>query len=100
MLEIEKTDNIMTAKLSGELDHHSCQKIRQKIDSRAESERPKVLLLDFSGVKFMDSSGVGLVMGRFRQMSLMGGRLQVVNIPEHLQKMFQLSGLSALGVLK
>lgn len=98
MLEIQNEDNIMTAKLTGELDHHTCARIRQRIDARAESERPKVLLLDFSGVQFMDSSGVGLVMGRFRQMSLMGGQLKVVNIPEHLQRVFQLSGLSQLGV--
>lgn len=99
MLEIHSEDNVMTAKLFGELDHHSCAEIRKKIDARTESLRPRVLLLDFENVKFMDSSGVGLVMGRYRQMSLLGGKLSVVNVPENIDKVFRLSGLERLGVL-
>ena len=99
LLTMHSEDNVLTAKLSGELDHHRCQEIRKKIDARAESERPKVLVLDFSSVGFMDSSGVGLVMGRYRQISLLGGRLSLVNVPEAILRVFRLSGLESLGVL-
>ncbi|MBQ8000784.1 MAG: anti-sigma factor antagonist [Ruminococcus sp.] len=100
MVEIENNENVMTAVLSGDIDHHRCAVIRKKIDARADSERPKVLVLDFSRVQFMDSSGVGLVMGRYRQMSLLGGRLKVINVPENIDKVFRLSGLERLGVME
>lgn len=99
MLLMYSEDDVLTAKLSGELDHHRCQDIRKKIDARAECERPKTLVLDFEKVGFMDSSGVGLVMGRYRHISLLGGRLSVVNVPEGILRVFRLSGLEALGVL-
>lgn len=99
MLELQREEGIMTAVLRGELDQHNCALIRKKIDSATERERPRVLCLDFSGVQFMDSSGIGLVMGRYRQMSLIGGRLKVINVPAHLEKMFTLSGLQGLGVM-
>ncbi len=99
MVEIYRENGTLTAQLSGELDHHRCSLIRKKIDACTELERPSVLCLDFKDVRFMDSSGVGLVMGRFRQMSLIGGKLRVVNVPEHIDKIFRLSGLERLGVL-
>ena len=90
----------MVAKLSGDLDHHTCSEIRKKIDAGAENQRPKTLVLDFADVQFSDSSGVGLVMGRYRQMLLIGGKLEVTNVPANLQKVFRLSGLDGLGVMK
>lgn len=100
VVETDYTDNILTAKLYGEIDHHQAPAIRQKIDGQKESLRPKELHLDFSGVSFMDSSGIGLIMGRYRQVSLVGGRLKVVNVPHSLQKIINLSGIDSLGVLK
>ena len=60
----------------------------------------KVLILDFGGVSFMDSSGVGLVMGRYRQMKLLGGNLRVTNVSDANYRIFALSGLEGLGVLR
>ncbi len=100
MVDITFQDGIMTAQLYGEIDHHIAPKIRGLIDARAESCRPEVLQLDFSAVSFMDSSGIGLVMGRYRTISLLGGRCEVVNIPPPLQRVFRLSGLGGLGVLR
>lgn len=99
MLQIICEDDVITAKLSGDLDHHRCSIIRKKIDAKAEAQRPKLLVLDFGEVVFSDSSGIGLVMGRYRQMMLMGGKLQVINVPEGLKKVFKLSGLEGLGVM-
>lgn len=100
VVETEFDNNVLTAKLYGEIDHHKAPAIRNKIDSQTESLRPSELRLDFSGVSFMDSSGIGLIMGRYRQVSLLGGRLRVVNIPKNLEKIFAISGISTLGVLK
>ncbi len=100
MVDISYQNDVVTALLYGEIDHHIAPKIRNAIDIKCETHRPKMLTLDFSGVTFMDSSGVGLVMGRYRCISLLGGRLEVIHIPENIRKVFSLSGLESLGVLK
>lgn len=100
MLNTDYKDDVLTVYLSGELDHNRAAGIRAKIDGRVNALRPKKLELDFSGVSFMDSSGIGLIMGRYRSVGLIGGRLSVVNIPDNLTKIVELSGISSLGVLK
>lgn len=98
-VETTLENEILTAKIYGEIDHHRAVSIRQKIDGQTESLRPKELHLDFSHVSFMDSSGIGLIMGRYRNISLLGGKLKVINIPQNLQKIIVLSGIDSLGVL-
>ena len=100
MVDLTYKDNVLCARLYGEIDHHLAPGIRGSIDAQIETCRPDRLELDFSAVTFMDSSGIGLVMGRYRAMSLIGGRVDVVNIPKSLERMFALSGLSTLGVLR
>lgn len=100
MLQTEFKNNVLTVRLDGEIDHSSAAQLRDKIDSKAQSLRPRVLCLDFSGVSFTDSSGVGLVMGRYRQMKLLGGALRVTNMPDSVYKIFAMSGLEGLGVLR
>ena len=100
MIKTEFENNILTAYLEGELDHDSACRIRQRIDCAARSLRPKTLCLNFEKVSFMDSSGVGLVMGRYRQMKLLGGSLKVTCVPDSIYRIFAMSGLEALGVLR
>ena len=100
MVETKFSNNVLTAYLSGEIDHDSAAKIRAHVDASVQSLKPKLLCLDFSRVGFMDSSGVGLVMGRFRQMKLLGGRLRVQNYSDSLYRIFAMSGLEGLGVLR
>ncbi len=90
----------MTAFLSGEIDHHTARDMRKEIDSRCENIHPNLLNLDFSSVQFMDSSAIGLIMGRYRLMNLMGGYVKVVNVPKHLERLIAISGVGALGVLE
>lgn len=100
MLKTDYRDNILTAYIEGEIDHDSAAKIRTQIDGVTQSLKPRVLCLDFSKVSFMDSSGVGLVMGRYRQMKLLGGMLRVTNVPDRMYRIFAMSGLESLGVLR
>lgn len=100
MLKTDYKNNTLTAYIEGEIDHDSAVKIRTQVDGAAQSLRPRILCLDFSNVSFMDSSGVGLVMGRYRQMKLLGGTLKVVNIPDRMYRIFAMSGLEGLGVLR
>ena len=87
----------LTVLLSGEIDHHSAADMRSQIDQAIEQHRPALLVLDFGGVTFMDSSGIGLVMGRYKLMSGHGGKISVVNTPKPLQKVMRLSGLDSLA---
>ncbi|GHU81907.1 anti-sigma F factor antagonist [Clostridia bacterium] len=99
-VQISESRGELVAMLSGEIDHHTAREIRKEIDSEAERTHTPMLKLDFSSVQFMDSSGIGLIMGRFRLMQLLGGSLLVVNVPPHLQRLIEISGVGALGVLE
>lgn len=86
----------LIAYLSGEIDHHTAQEMRLEIDGNIQSQLPEVLTLDFGGVSFMDSSGVGLILGRARQMEALEGRLVVQHPPRQIQKMLALAKISYL----
>lgn len=90
----------LTVYLSGDIDHHSARKIREYTDAMIQEKKPSDLRLNFSAVQFMDSSGIGLIMGRYRMMQLYGGKMRVVSVPKNLRKMMELSGLGSLDVLE
>ena len=89
-------DEALTAQLIGDLDHHAAKSIREEIDEAAGRARVKQMILDFRDVTFMDSSGIGLVMGRWALMKELGGELFVENMPGHIQKVMKLAGISQL----
>ena len=90
----------LTARLSGEIDHHNAAGLRSEIDQALARLRPPFLTLDFDEVTFMDSSAVGLVMGRYKLLGGFGGALEVVNLSPVAYRMMQLSGLQSLAKLK
>ena len=86
----------LTAFLEGEIDHHSARSVRDSIDERVASLGPQLLVLDFSGSPFMHSSGVGLVLGRYRTMQQQGGELRVQGAKGTIRRILLLSGLDKL----
>ena len=95
---IETNGSTMTARLSGELDHHHTQKLREEIDRSVQKERPARLALDFSGVEFMDSSGIGLVLGRYRMMQELNGKLVLRAMPPHSRRVMRVAGIGSLEI--
>lgn len=95
---IETNGDTMVARLSGELDHHHTQKLREEIDRNVQKERPARLALDFAGVEFMDSSGIGLVLGRYRLMQEMNGKLVLQAMPPHIRRVMRVSGIASLEI--
>ena len=91
---------MLTAYLEGEIDHDAAVNMRRQLDASVQTVKPRILCLDFAGVGFMDSSGVGLVMGRYRTMKLLGGSLRIVRVPERIYRIFAMSGLEGLGVMR
>ena len=99
-LQIELKNGIMTALIGGELDHHTVGLLREQIDAAAEKVRPKLLRMDFTEVPFMDSSGIGLILGRIRKASGWGGRIAISGLSPQLSKMAELAGVGALAVIE
>ena len=98
-VEIISNPLSVSALLSGEIDHHTAAAMRADIDAAAAAQQPKILRLDFADVTFMDSSAVGLVMGRYRLLQGWQGKLEVTNLSERNYKMMRLAGMKALCTL-
>ena len=96
MVEFKTDAESMTAVLKGEIDHHTAKEMREQIDQKIQAVLPRKLYLDFGGVTFMDSSGIGLIMGRYRNMESMGGTVSVQNAGKHLLRVMRLAGLERL----
>ncbi len=98
-VKISVKGEVVTAYLSGELDHHSAREMREAIDSAIELNIPELLVLDFSGIGFMDSSGIGLVMGRFRNLQRFGAQLHITGTSPQITKIMKLAGIEKLAKL-
>ena len=92
-IEISVTGEVLTARLGGELDHHTAKGMREAIDCALELNMPSLLILDFKEISFMDSSGIGLVMGRYKNLAKLGAELHITNTPQAIYKMFKLAGI-------
>ena len=92
-METAISDKTLTVYLQGEIDHHTASAIRNKTDSQILRHSPEELILDFSGVSFMDSSGVGLVIGRYKLALSCNCRTVVTGLKERDKRILMLSGL-------
>ena len=86
----------LTARICCELDHHTVRRIRERIDARLFKDKPERLMLDFSGVGFMDSSGIGLILGRVETARVVGATVCIVGASPMLVKLFRLSGIEKI----
>ena len=98
VIRMSTDGSTLTVWLTGELDHHAARTMREQIDAAIERSSAKTLRLDFSGVGFMDSSGIGLVMGRYRLLQSRGGTLLLAGVSERLQRVMKLAGLNKLPI--
>ena len=89
-------DKLLVFKISEEIDDYSVQKIRRKADYEIERYMPKEVVFDFDSVTFMDSAGIGLVIGRYKFVNMLGAKLGVSNLTPSVQKIFDMSGILKL----
>ncbi|MCL2531374.1 MAG: STAS domain-containing protein [Oscillospiraceae bacterium] len=99
-MDIRYEKNRLTAYLTGEIDHHNAAAVRQPIDQAIAKLRPPRVRLDFAAVTFMDSSAVGLVMGRYKLLMAYDAALEVVNLSPTGLRMMQMANLQTLALLK
>ena len=79
--------------LDGELDHYCAQSVRRELDSMLRDPTVRQLILDFSGLTFMDSSGIGVILGRYRVLRERGGSVAVIHMNDHVSRIFHMSGM-------
>ena len=86
----------LTAHLSGEIDHHGARAIMEELDRAVASALPTRLTLDLSGVTFMDSSGIAVLIRAKRRMDELGGHIRAVSIPTQPRRVLDAAGLGRL----
>ena len=86
-------DKLLIFKITEDIDDHSVQKIRRRADYEIERYMPRKVVFDFSDVSFMDSAGIGLLMGRYKLVSMLGGQVEVSNITPSVRRIFEMSGI-------
>ena len=92
----EQRGESLVIHVGGEIDHHSAVRVRTEIDERIIAERPSRVLLELSAVDFMDSSGLGLIMGRFALLKKFGGTLSILDPSPAVMKMIRLAGMDRM----
>lgn len=91
-----KEGKVLTFKLTEEIDQHTAVKIRRKVDGDIERFSPRKVIFDFSDILFMDSSGIGMVLGRYKLVKLLGGQFEIINVKKRLKRIFDMSGVSRI----
>ena len=91
--DYELINQCLVIKLNKELDHHSALVIREKTDKMIDRGTIKNIIFDFEGANFMDSSGIGVIMGRYKRVIFSGGKVAVTNVSDAIDRILKLSGL-------
>ena len=95
LLENRRKGGSLTVMLAGELDHHNAAEIRETLDGML-NDSVRELILDMSGVTFMDSSGIGIVLGRYRRMGERGGKLYLSGLGGNAERILKMAGVLSL----
>lgn len=95
-VDIKSENDLLIATLNGEVDHHFAEHFRKIIESEYREKNAKNILLNFKNVRFMDSSGIGMVIGRYKLATAKGGTLVACELTLEVKRIFDMSGLSKI----
>ncbi len=90
----------LLVQLDGEIDHHSSNALRAEVDAAIYAHLPQRLILDFRNVSFMDSSGIGLIMGRYKILQPLGSEIILQNPAPHISRILRLAGMERLAKIR
>lgn len=93
-------EGVLTARINGEIDHHTSAEIREEIDETSQKLKPYCLRLDFTEVPFMDSSGIGLILGRVKLYKFWKGHVVIAGLSRSVSKMVELAGIGSVAVIE
>ena len=91
IFEIERTT--LTIHLPAEVDHHNAERLKQGADRIIQNKAIRCVIFDFGNTEFMDSSGIGMSMGRYKTVRFMGGNVIAVRVSERIRRILTLSGI-------
>ena len=94
--EFHEENKMLVLKIVDEIDECSAQKIRREADYEIKRYMPRKVIFDFDSVTFMDSAGIGLILGRYKFVNILGGKLEVANLTQSVRRIFEMSGLLRL----
>lgn len=92
-LDITSVHNILVVRMVGELDHHTAEKVRGEIDQKLASGQYVHLVLNLAELSFMDSSGLGVILGRYKKVSQLGGKMMLCAVHPSIYRLLELSGM-------
>lgn len=96
IVEFKKEDKVLIFKLTEDVDQHTSEKIRRKMDNEIKRYIPRKVIFDFSNISFMDSAGIGMVLGRYKLAQMLDGELEIINVNRSMKKIFDMSGVSRI----
>jgi len=92
---VDRNGNLVV-KIKGEIDHHSADDIRFNVEREFFKSKAKNIVFDFTHVGFMDSSGIGMIIGRYKELQKTGGKVFAINIGPEINRIFDISGLKKI----
>lgn len=95
-MKYEVQENCLTIFLPGELDHHNAEEIRKRSDYLIDQKHIRYVIFDFTDTTFMDSSGIGVIMGRYKRIYMLGGEVCAVHTSERMKKILTMSGVTRI----
>ena len=96
MLQSIRDGDRLIVRIDGELDHFCAQSVRRDLDALLLDRSVRTLILDFSSLTFMDSSGIGVVLGRYRLLCLRGGSVALMHLTPQVRRIYDLSGMAQI----
>jgi len=96
-IEFDMTDDILIANPDGELDHHSSAVMREEIDKTIDAFHSRHLIFNFEKVTFMDSSGIGVIMGRYNKITSLGGKLIITGFSDYIDRILDMAGIYTIA---
>jgi stage II sporulation protein AA (anti-sigma F factor antagonist) len=93
MMDFEVKRDVLIIRLSGELDHHTAEELREKVTDTIERESIRHIVLNLEHLTFMDSSGLGVILGRYKQIKNLGGEMIICSVSPTVKRLFDMSGL-------
>ncbi len=97
-IRLNDDGKILTMYLRGELDHHTAKKLREALDEKIRDTMPCQIVLDFSDLEFMDSSGIGFILGRYKLATELSATIELKNVPPAIAKVLRIAGIERLGI--
>lgn len=92
-INYKENDKLLILEINEEIDHHMADKLRRDADYEIQRRNPKRVILDFDSVSFMDSAGIGMVIGRYKTATMIGAKMEMVNVKENIKRIFEMTGV-------